>query len=90
MIEIKNIIQGATNKLLKDLGVPNEAVEELAAKRLALCRKCINYQYDPIKLFHCKLCGCKNEWQIRSDKECVNNYWLLGKIPKNDLITSVR
>ena len=89
MIEIKNVVQGATNKLLKDLGIPNEAIEELAAKRLALCRKCANYQYNGTD-FHCKICKCIISWKTRSDSECPNNYWLLGKVAKNDLITSVK
>ncbi len=89
MIEIKNVVQGAKNKLLKDLGIPDEQVEELAAKRLALCRKCVNYNYNGID-FNCKLCGCIISWKTRSDSECPKDYWLLGKVSKNDLITSIK
>ncbi|GAB4126214.1 MAG: hypothetical protein Fur0027_07130 [Raineya sp.] len=66
MEKLKAIVTGVKNTLLK-----NEEVEELAQKRLAICKTCEFYNG-----VICKWCGCYTEFKIRQNIEkCPKGKW---------------
>lgn len=82
---MKEIIQGATNKLLNNLNISDKEIEKIAKQRLKICDTCKLKDYHLVKKEICSVCGCKLQWMSRSNKECSKGYWKEGKVTIEDL-----
>jgi hypothetical protein len=75
-LNLKDIANGYYNLLLKGVGVPNEQIEELAAKRLEHCDACETNGAPTILGGHCTLCGCLMSAKSRSiNAKCPLGKW---------------
>lgn len=78
MIEI---LRGVKNSIIKE-----KEVEDLAHKRLDLCKTCKQRLFDNLRKYYCNTCGCKLELKARSNSDCPKHYWSNNKVNENDLI----
>lgn len=82
---MKEILKGITNLTLKELGFPNQEVEEIANNRLDICNTCYLISDDKercdknksinVGIKEVNGCGCVLKFKIRSDSKCPLNKW---------------
>ena len=65
---MKQIIQGVKN------AITNQR-EELANKRMSICKKCEYLKESDIFGYRCDSCGCILKYKVRSDSSCPEGKW---------------